>query len=222
MTIPLKYEDVVAKLGAALGREADLRESLTDKREEYNKLGDRYDALQQRLTVAERRESEAREELLDLSRKLDVFYSRSHGIKNLSAIEDANDKSKALQQRLTVAEHRAGEFELLSVKQAALLDELGIPLDEVDDLFGETLKNARRYEYLRSVMAIENFPDPHPEWSEPSEAESKRIDDLCDAALKPAAEPHKCIECESQYCHGVCVERGDDDERYKGAEGEGS
>lgn len=43
-----------------------------------------------------------------------------------------------------------------------------------------------------------------------------------DAALKPAAEPHKCIECESQYCHGVCVERGDDDECYKGAEGEGS
>lgn len=42
------------------------------------------------------------------------------------------------------------------------------------------------------------------------------------AALKPAAGPHKCIECESQYCHGVCVERGDDDERYKGAEGEGS
>ena len=67
--------------------------------------------LKQRLTVAERRESEAREELLDLSRKLDVFYSRSHGIKNLSAIEDANDKSKALQQRLTVAEQRAGEME---------------------------------------------------------------------------------------------------------------
>lgn len=41
-------------------------------------------------------------------------------------------------------------------------------------------------------------------------------------ALKPAAKPHKCIECDSQYCHGVCVERGDDDERYKGAEGEGS
>lgn len=67
--------------------------------------------LKQRLTVAERRESEAREELLDLSRKLDVFYSRSHGIKNLSAIEDANDKSKALQQRLTVAEKRADLLE---------------------------------------------------------------------------------------------------------------
>ena len=72
-----------------------------------------YDALQQRLTVAEQRESEAREELLDLSRKLDVFYSRSHGIKNLSAIEDANDKSKALQQRLTVAEQRAAYLKKL-------------------------------------------------------------------------------------------------------------
>ena len=40
-------------LNSALAREAALRESLTDKREEYNKLGDRYDALQQRLTVAE-------------------------------------------------------------------------------------------------------------------------------------------------------------------------
>lgn len=95
---------------------------------------------------------------------------------------------EGLKQRLTVAEQRVGELECFSVKQAALLDELGIPLDEVDDLFGETLKNANRYEYLRSVMAIENFPDPHPEWSEPSEVESKRIDDLCDAALKPAAE----------------------------------
>lgn len=42
-------------LNSALAREAALRESLTDKREEYNKLGDRYDALQQRLTVAEQR-----------------------------------------------------------------------------------------------------------------------------------------------------------------------
>ena len=50
------------------------------------------------------REEELREELLELSRKLDVFYSRSHGIKNLSAIEEANDKAAALQQRLTVAE----------------------------------------------------------------------------------------------------------------------
>ena len=58
MNIPPKYEDVVANLDAALAREAALRESLTDKREEYNKIGDRYDAIQQRLTVAEQREAE--------------------------------------------------------------------------------------------------------------------------------------------------------------------
>ena len=59
--------------------------------------------LKQRLTVAEQRESEAREELLELSRKLDVFYSRSHGIKNLSEIEKANDEAKNL--KLKVCEY---------------------------------------------------------------------------------------------------------------------
>ena len=43
------------ELDAALVREAALRESLTDKRDEYNKLGDRYDALQQRLLTAGQR-----------------------------------------------------------------------------------------------------------------------------------------------------------------------
>ena len=99
------------------------------------------------------------------------------------------DYAQDKQQRLTAADERADVLESVSVKQAALLDELGIPLDEVDDLFGETLKNSKRYEYLRSVMAVENFPAPHPAWSEPSEVESKRIDDLCDAALKPAEPP---------------------------------
>ncbi|MBD9459156.1 hypothetical protein IB241_15850 [Pseudomonas sp. PDM05] len=27
---------------------------------------------------------------------------------------------------------------------------------------------------------------------------------------------HKCIECDSEYCHGVCVERGDSDDRLIG------
>lgn len=56
--------------------------------------------LQHRLTVAEQRESEAREELLELSGKLDVFYSRSHGIKNLSEIEKANDEAKNLKLKV--------------------------------------------------------------------------------------------------------------------------
>ena len=98
-------------LNAALDREAALAGHLDAALRQVKANWDYAQDKQQRLTIAERRESEAREELLDLSRKLDVFYSRSHGIKNLSAIEDANDKSKALQQRLTVAENRADLLE---------------------------------------------------------------------------------------------------------------
>lgn len=98
-------------LNAALDREAALAGHLDAALRQVKANWDYAQDKQQRLTVAERWESEAREELLDLSRKLDAFYSRSHGIKNLSAIEDANDKSKALQQRLTVAEQRAAVME---------------------------------------------------------------------------------------------------------------
>ena len=111
MNIPKSYE----ALAADLASEKIISKTLQGQKESYMMLADGrkfdLDAIQQRLAVAERRESEAREELLDLSRKLDVFYSRSHGIKNLSAIEDANDKSKALQQRLTVAEQRLSQVE---------------------------------------------------------------------------------------------------------------
>lgn len=72
MNIPPKYEDVVAQLEVAIGREAALREELTKfkagcvdqssqvrelehKMDYYKGEGLRADALQQRLTVAERR-----------------------------------------------------------------------------------------------------------------------------------------------------------------------
>ena len=61
MTTPPKYEDLVLKVAELERCEAALRESLTDKREEYNKLGDRYDDLQQRLTVAEQLLHEVRD-----------------------------------------------------------------------------------------------------------------------------------------------------------------
>ena len=57
MNIPPKYEDVVAKLDAALGREAALREELATLRESYESMRDRKNSivdLQQRLTVAEK------------------------------------------------------------------------------------------------------------------------------------------------------------------------
>lgn len=55
MSIPPKYEDMVLRVAELEWRESSLLESLTDKREEYNKLGDRYDALQQRLTAINQR-----------------------------------------------------------------------------------------------------------------------------------------------------------------------
>ncbi len=156
------FDRVTAERDAALGREADLVERQAELREgitmHWQVVCDQWskiDALQQRLTAAD--------ELNDTT-KAELAWQESDNAE--------------LRKRVDVLEG-------LAVKQAALLDELGIPLDEVDDLYGETLKNAKRYEYLRSVMAVENFPAPHPEWSEPSEAESKRIDDLCDAATKP-------------------------------------
>lgn len=68
MTIPPKYEDVVAKLDAALGREAALREELESIKASVDgydspehaaqvadDMGHQCDALQQRLTVADQR-----------------------------------------------------------------------------------------------------------------------------------------------------------------------
>ena len=56
MNIPPKYEDVMAQLDAALGREAAFREELAALRESYEAMRDRKNSivdLQQRLTVAE-------------------------------------------------------------------------------------------------------------------------------------------------------------------------
>lgn len=66
MTAPPKYEDLVLKVAELERSEAALRESMTDKREEYNKLGDRYDALQHRLTVAEQRAADLKKLLCDV------------------------------------------------------------------------------------------------------------------------------------------------------------
>lgn len=106
-------------LSESKAREAALREGIATARRDFDydrgfSAGSaevetfrlERDAIQQRLTVAEQREAEAREELLELSRKLDVFYSRSHGIKNLSEIEKANDKAKDLKLKV-------GEYEVL-------------------------------------------------------------------------------------------------------------
>lgn len=71
---------------------AALREELaTAKRNEYNS--------EVAYKAAIEKQGELREELRDSNQKLDSFYSRSHGIANLSAIEALNDKLTAAEQR---------------------------------------------------------------------------------------------------------------------------
>ena len=104
MTIPKSYE----ALAADLASEKIISKTLLVQKEAYMKIADKGGLD---LSESKAREAALREELLELSRKLDVFYSRSHGIKNLSAIEEANDKVALLQQRLTVAEQRVDLLE---------------------------------------------------------------------------------------------------------------
>lgn len=61
MTIPPKYEDVVAKLDAALWREAALLVKLDEWLASRVRVSGENAALQQRLTVAEKRLGEAYE-----------------------------------------------------------------------------------------------------------------------------------------------------------------
>ena len=67
MSIPPKYEDVVANLDAAIGREAALREELAGANRRLGTCINQIEEQQQRLTVAEQRvgelESAAREML---------------------------------------------------------------------------------------------------------------------------------------------------------------
>lgn len=75
---------------------------------------------------AEERISERQDELIEVCSQLDKFRSRSHGIKNLSAIEERDDQLAAaqlkineLQQRLNAADQRIDELvtELANVRQ---------------------------------------------------------------------------------------------------------
>lgn len=84
MNIPLKYEDVVAKLDAALGREASLREELSKLADDYCEKVDDILDLQQRLTVAEQRASGLEQLLqmfIDNSDDKDVVELSEHALK---------------------------------------------------------------------------------------------------------------------------------------------
>ncbi len=117
---------------------------------------------QQIIDQAEERISERQDELGEVSRQLEKFRSRSHGIKNLSAIEARDDqidaaslKINALQQHLTAADERVDVLEgLLRLSRQFVVN--GIDLG-----------------YIRMPEA--NTPDP-----------AHDLVPKIDAALKPA------------------------------------
>lgn len=89
---------------------------------------------------------------------------------------------------LIAAEQRIAELISEVASRDAALEELGCPFEGVSDLFNDYAKGGKRYQWLRAHLSVDDFPKPHPEWSQPSEVESRRIDDLVDAALNPSPE----------------------------------
>lgn len=132
-------------------------------------------------------------------------------------IGSCTEQIEEQQQRLTVVEAR--EFQLNRA--------LGGMLFAYDDGVGRAW-SAPLMDYARKLATAMEFRPV--ERNGPAVISNPATNDgvpafaYCSAALKQAAGTRKCMECDSQYCHGVCVERGDDDPRFyeSDAEGEGS
>ena len=100
MNIPLKYEDVVAKLDAAMIREAALREELYQAKEARDAEMLNGVRTQQRLTVAEQK----------LGYAYDWGYS--DGQNNPNGYSDKEDRDKCVAELLNpAAEQRAAVME---------------------------------------------------------------------------------------------------------------
>lgn len=95
MSTKPKYEDLVLKVAELERREAAFLESMTDNREEYNKLGDRYDALQQRLTVAEQRADNMVYALARIQGRAEMFIDDGMHMptQSIEAVRDIAEKA---------------------------------------------------------------------------------------------------------------------------------
>jgi len=69
-------------------------------------------------------------------------------------------------------------------KRDAILLELGVTFDDVEDMYSDVALHAIRYLWLRDRLSVEDLPEDHPDWSEPSEFESVKIDNEIDKRIK--------------------------------------
>jgi len=120
-----------------------------------------------------------REERDDLSAKLDRFYSRSHGIRNLSAIEQLNDK---LAERDTLLRDNSGKL----IRMAAHL--ISAPLFALQDLQDEDKKMTR----ARVDKAVETADARLKD----AAYELRRIADALSASAGPSSPTWSCQACQ--------------------------
>lgn len=120
-----------------------------------------------------------REERDDLSAKLDRFYSRTHGIKNLAAIEDLGDK---LAQRNELLRDSSGKL----IRLAAHL--ISAPLFALQDLQDEDKKMTR----ARVDKAVDNADARLKD----AAYELRRIADALSSSAGPRSPTWSCQACQ--------------------------
>ncbi|MGR3991616.1 hypothetical protein [Pseudomonas sp. 1121_17] len=119
-----------------------------------------------------------------------------------------NERERMAYASVARLERERDDLRAQLAERDALLTDLGVEPKEVSDIYQKVLKDAERYQLVRERLSVDDFPNPHPEWSTPTESESSRIDELCDAALSASAEPTAAIEIDHDaLVAAVCVLR---------------
>lgn len=122
-----------------------------------------------------------REERDDLSAKLDRFYSRSHGIKNLAAIEELSDK---LAERDALLRDKSGDL----IRMAAHL--ISAPLFALQDLQDEDKKMTR--------ARVDHAVDVADARLKDAAYELRRIADALSASAGPSSPTWSCQACQAE------------------------
>jgi hypothetical protein len=122
-----------------------------------------------------------REERDDLSAKLDRFYSRSHGIKNLAAIEELSDK---LAERDALLRDKSGDL----IRMAAHL--INAPLFALQDLQDEDKKMTR--------ARVDHAVDVADARLKDAAYELRRIADALSASAGPSSPTWSCQACQAE------------------------
>ena len=167
MTIPPKYEDVVAKLDAALGREAALREELNQY--EPASPGTASKRARWLLNIQDACKYGLPKHLVQ---RLNNTTKEIQNSIKYGGTKRLRDESTALQQRLTFAEQRAGELESAAREMLRIAG----------------IANQGSNAYNRAIINLHNALNPVETPYEYSGEDDFGHRERIDAELKPAEE----------------------------------